>query len=373
MQPDDRMRDRSRLRTSIAPPPWDELREQRVLTRILEQRRAGQVASPSSSRARPVGWALAAACLCAVVALVFLGRGRLFPSSGAVATTSSPPAVSAPASSAGASGSTIALVDGSQVHLLREADVQVEEERPKHVRIAQSHGVVRYEVSHDPSREFTVRAANTTVRVRGTIFTVDVRASSVEVRVERGRVEVDDGARTHELVDGEALEVPNGAAALAAPADAAADDSPTAAVESAATVATPAPAAQAPSVAVGPSAASLQASADAARLSGNNAEAAASLEKLVRLYPSDPRVPNVLFTLGRVERARGNHAASARAFDRCFKAAPAGSLAEDAFAETAVSWSSAGRTAESRAQAGDYLTRWPVGPNAARMRDLLGP
>ena len=389
MQPADRMR----LRTEIAPPPWDELREQRVLARILEHRRAtlagsgstpaGHASSQPPARlpwrlpSRSATSGLAAAALCAVLALVFVGRGRLFPSAsktlanGTVAATGT----TAPAPAA----SILALVDGSQIHLLRDAEVKVDEERPEVVRIAQTHGVVRYEVSHDPSREFTVHAAGTTVRVRGTVFTVDVRDSAVEVRVERGRVEVDDGARKHELVAGEALEVASGAAAKAA-LDAAVDpgspsvelDEPPAGTGSPAAPSSASPAPGAGAAAL-PSAASLQAGADAERLSGRNAEAAADLEKLVRLYPTDPRVPNVLFTLGRVERARGNLAASARAFDRCFKAAPGGPLAEDAFAETAVSWSGARRTAEARAQASDYLTRWPAGPNAARMRGLLGP
>ena len=375
--------DRMRLRTQIAPPPWDELREQRVLARIQEQRRAA-AAGTTAAGARPVsrthlprrvGYGMAAAALCAVLALLFIGRGRFFPSK-TLATGTSVSAPNAP--------STLALVDGSQVHLLRDAEVKVDEERPEVVRIAQNRGAVRYEVSHNPSREFTVHAGSTTVRVRGTVFTVDVRDSAVEVRVERGRVEVDDGARKHELVTGEALEVASGAAAAAAAkvvaADAAADpgalsmeleDPPTGAM-------TPAPPPAGAPGAPGrdpspPSAASLQASADAERLSGRNAEAAIDLEKLVRLYPTDARVPNVLFTLGRVERARGNLAASARAFDRCFKVAPQGPLAEDAFAETAVSWSGARRTAAARAQASEYLTRWPAGPNAARMRDLLGP
>jgi transmembrane sensor len=383
-----------RLRTQIAPPPWDELREQRVLARILEQRRGtaatsatvGTMAPGARSvsrlpRPRLVGYGMAAAALCAVLALLFVGRGRIFPSR----TLATGPSVSATSAA-----STLALVDGSQIHLLRDAEVKVDEERPEVVRIAQNHGAVRYEVSHNPSREFTVHAAGTTVRVRGTVFTVDVRDSAVEVRVERGRVEVDDGARKHELVAGEALEVASGAAAAAAAkaaaADAAADpgspsmelDDPPAAPGSANGSSSTSPPSSGPAAAPGrdpspPSAASLQASADAERLSGRNAEAAVDLERLVRLYPTDPRVPNVLFTLGRVERARGNLAASARAFDRCFKAAPQGPLAEDAFAETAVSWSGARRTAEARAQASDYLTRWPAGPNAARMRDLLGP
>ena len=119
-----------------------------------------------------------------------------------------------------------------------------------------------------------------------------------------------------------------------------------------------------------PSAAALEAQADDARSAGDNGQAAAALERLVALHPRDPRVPGALFTLGRVERARGMVGASARAFERCFAVAPGGPLAQDAIIEAAQAWSSAGNDDAARQDATKYLRRWPQGAAADRMRTI---
>jgi transmembrane sensor len=91
---------------------------------------------------------------------------------------------------------------------------------------------------------------------------------------------------------------------------------------------------------------------------------------MIASYPGDPRLASALFTLGRVERARGKHAAAAEAFARCHKVAPHGSLAEDALAEEAVSWRSAGDGARAKAAAQRYMKLHPGGAHAARMMPL---
>jgi transmembrane sensor len=350
--------DLARIRAGLDP-PWDDLREQRVLARVVHQRRAEPA---RSRRRRAIAMSAAGGVLAAAAALFLLGPAR-----GIFKASPAPTAVVA--SSAGES--TMALADGSQAVLLREANVQVEEQRSDRVRIAQSRGAVRYEVRPDPAREFAVRAAGVTVRVRGTVFTVDLSGDTVEVHVQRGRVEVDDGTRKRDLGAGEALRVPaqRGPDPLplsAVPPDRSSAPPPPEPTESI----DPAPA---PSVLAPPSASALQAAADSARVAGHNAEAAAALEKLVALHPSDPRVPGALFTLGRIERARGHYGASAHAFERCQGVAPGGPLAQDAVAEAAVSWSAAGAGEAARADASKYLLRWPNGPNAGRMRSLLAP
>jgi transmembrane sensor len=254
------------------------------------------------------------------------------------------------------------LADGSQAVLVREAGLQVEEQRPDRVRIVQRRGTVRYEVKPDRNREFSVRAAGNTVRVRGTVFTVDMSGANVEVAVQRGRVEVDDGGRTRELSEGESLRVPV--------RDSKDEDLADAGTAKAATVEQNAAVHQAASGApltVG----DLQAKADRARLSGDLPLAAAALEQLVAAHPRDPRVPNALFSLARVERERGNETAAAKAFERCLKAAPGGPLAQDAMAEAAVSWSLAGATDAARADATRYLARYPKGAHAQRMKAIL--
>ena len=318
--------------------PWDDLRERRVLARVLaEQKR------PSKAPRYAMG---AIAAIVAAAAIVFLVVRMRAPAT--------PLATSAPAEQ------TMVLADGSQAVMLRDAGVQIEEQSKDRVRIAQARGAVRYEVRHDPAREFIVRAAGTTVCVRGTVFVVDVAGDSVEVRVDRGRVEVDDGTRTRDLVAGEVLRVPARAQIVTSP-DPEPNDSASQPSARPTPSASPAP----------PTAAELQSKADAARLSGNLGDAASALETLIARYPRDGRVPAALFSLGRVERARGRHAASAQAFERCARSG--GALAQDALAEAAASWSSAGATDAARADATAYLARYPNGPHAARMKAIAGP
>src|SRR5690606_20414135 len=60
----------------------------------------------------------------------------------------------------------------------------------------------------------------------------------------------------------------------------------------------------------------LMSQADEARRAKNWDLAARHLEKVVRGYSADERSINALFTLGRVERARGQYKESAAAFRR---------------------------------------------------------
>ncbi len=343
-------RDLAALRAKLEP-PWDDLREQRVLVALLEKRRRSIL-----PRQRAWVWALVPAA--AVLALVVWGV-RAWHRTPTVATNAAAPG----------GQSTIALADGSTAILATEATVQIEEQRADRVHLVQSRGSVRYEVRPDTAREFVVSAADAIIRVRGTVFTVNMHDGAVEVGVERGRVEVSHGGTTHDLVVGESLRVQTGAPAPA-PEIAPPPKEPAAAGPGAAsTLATrpPGSTAIAPDV---PSAATLEAQADAARISGDNGQASAALERLVAVHPRDPRVPSALFTLGRVERARSMVGASARAFERCFAAAPSGPLAQDALAEAAQSWSSAGNDDAARQAAGKYLARWPHGPAAVQMRAI---
>jgi transmembrane sensor len=341
----------SKIRRELEP-PWNDLREQRVLGRIQEARRR--------ARRRPAQIAGGAAVLAAaaVVALIAVRWGHV--SSPATGAPSSPVAsASAPTSpSPGPEHEQrLALADGSQAFLVRDARVRVDEQRADLVHIAQERGEVRYEVRPDRSREFVVVAPGASVRVRGTIFSVDVEGDHVEVRVERGKVEVDDGARLRELVAGESLRL--------ATRDGARDgDSGPALVES------PPREPVAPPLAR-PSFVDLMAQADAARAAGHQDEAARALERLLAAYPQDPRVSNALFTLGKVERARHDARASARAFERCLRAAPNGPLAQEALAEAASSLAAAGDAEAARRDAQRYLDRWPAGLQATQMRAIL--
>jgi TolA-binding protein len=339
-----RRTDVSALRAKLEP-PWDDLRERRVLVALLEKRRR-----------QPRRWAWTWALVPALAALVLVVWG----------VHAWHRATPAAAVAAAPGQSVIALADGSTAVLTAEASVQVEVEAVDRVHLVQSRGSVHYEIRPDPSREFVVRAADTTVRVRGTAFTVDLRDGSVQVDVQRGRVEVTHAGTTRDIVAGESLRLPTDASAAHVESPAPSD------VPSAASDASADRGLDNPAVTDIPTAASLEAQADAARLAGDNGQAATTLERLVALHPRDPRVPGALFTLGRVERARGMIGASARAFERCFAVAPGGPLARDAIAEAAQAWSNAGNDDAARQDAAKYLRRWPQGESASQMKAITG-
>lgn len=342
--------DLSRLKRHLDA-PWDEVREQRVLTQIQRALR-----EPAPRRRPVLVSAMAAVAIVAVVAGIFVAWKR----SPSVDTASVVPSGSPSSTASGASAMTMALADGSRALFVQDADVQVEEQRPQAVRLHQRRGTVAYEVRHDPAREFSVRAGGSLVRVRGTKFIVALSIDAVEVTVSEGHVELDDGARTHELTKGQSLRVPVQDETTPVPAPPTSEQVP------------PPVTSDRPSPSRAPSVAELQARADAARLQGRPDEAASALETLVSTHPRDASVPSALFSLGRVELARHRDLAAARAFERCLKAAPSGPLAEDALAEAAAARSSGGDVAGARRHASEYLSRYPDGAHRARMRGLLG-
>jgi tetratricopeptide (TPR) repeat protein len=83
------------------------------------------------------------------------------------------------------------------------------------------------------------------------------------------------------------------------------------------------------------------------------------------------RVYTALFQLAKVERGRGRHAIAADLFRSVVARDPNGSLAEDARAEAAVSWFSAGQHDQARAAARESLEKHPSGTHASRMQRLL--
>ncbi len=349
MKPDPRLR-------AALEPVWSEVREQRLLGRIAEARRQKGQARRWRALLLAGGFTLASA---AGVLLFALHRGQ------------QPEGARTQAASAAAgAASRLTLADGSEATLSADGNVQIEEQSGARVRLRQRTGGARYVVAHNPARDFVVAAAGVTIRVRGTIFSVTIRPSAVEIAVERGRVEIADRLRTRDLVAGESLNV-------AAPGSEAASEAPPAspALQPAPAAAVPvtAPAApQEPSARVArPSASELLARADEARADGRSADATRALEAFIATYPRERRIPATLFTLGRVENARGQAKEAAAAFDRCVQARPDGPLADDALAQAAQSWHAAGVADRSRADARAYLAAHPVGLHAAAMRELV--
>lgn len=318
----------ARVKRSMEP-AWNDLREQRVLMRVQDEKRARLAKRPL-----PVAWMAAAAVLLAAVIGLVTYKLRSAPQPVAVAPTTP----------------TMQLADGSEVALVRDAQVKLEEQGDEQVRLTQTGGEARYDVKPNPKRKFVVHAGDVTVRVLGTAFSVTMDGGKVRVHVLRGRVEVEGGGKTTELAIGETLEVP-----AVRPVEPTVSAAPTPTIEK-----KPAP----------PTVEALLAKADEARAAHRYDEAATALRTMIASYPSDGRIASALFTLGRVERMRGRHGAAAEAFARCHSAAPHGALAEDALAEEAVSWKSAGNSAKARATAQRYLKAHPSGPHAARMMPL---
>lgn len=346
--------------------PWDDVREQRVLNGVLARRRQ-EAAEPARTvrvgmRGRLVFLASAAALVAAAVVFFFVAH-RPHVDGGVQATASA----SASASGAGSAESKMALADGSEAVLHPDAAIVVEEQEPRRVSIAQQRGRVRYSVKPNPAREFSVKAGDATVRVRGTIFTVALSDDAVEVSVERGRIEVErDGAR-RDVNAGESVRL---SSPRAPDAPASGDGAHGADAPAASSAPSPSEPQARPRQT---SAVDLLAQADAARAAQKPAEAASALEAFVTAYPHDTRVPSALFSLGRVERSRGREAQAARAFERCLQAAPRGPLAEDALAEAASSYAAAGMTERATTQARAYLDRYPAGSRVAQMKAIANP
>lgn len=320
----------ARVKRSMEP-AWNDLREQRVLGRVHEEKRARL-----AHKSRPMVWLAAAAVLLALV--VGLATYRFRPGPAPVAKIEATPKMQ--------------LADGSEVALIKDAQVKLDEQGEEQVRLTQTGGEASYDVKPNPKRRFVVRAGDVTVRVLGTAFNVAMESGKVRVHVLRGRVEVEASGKLTELSIGETLEVP---------AIRPIDPTPS-------TTIAPTPVEK---KIVGPTVETLLAKADEARAAHRYDEAAAALRTMIASFPGDPRVASALFTLGRVERMRGRHAAAAEAFARCSKAAPHGALAEDALAEEASSWKSGGDAGRAKAAAQRYLKQHPAGPHAARMMPLL--
>jgi transmembrane sensor len=336
-----------RLRAALEP-VWSEVREQRLLGRIAEARRQKGQARRWRALLLAGGFTVATA---ASVLLFSLHRAAHPEGAGRQA-----------ASAAMGAASRLTLADGSEATLTADGNVQIEEQSAARVRLRQRTGGARYVVAHNPARDFVVATAGVTIRVRGTIFSVTIRPSAVEIAVERGRVEIADRLRTRDLVAGESLSVSTTGSEAASE------------VPPAAPATQPEPAAAAPLTAVArgprPSASELLARADEARANGRSADATRALEAFIAGYPRERRIPATLFTLGRVENARGRAKEAAAAFDRCVQARPDGPLADDALAQAAQSWHAADVADRSRADARAYLAAHPGGLHAAAMREL---
>lgn len=330
------------IRTAMHP-PWDDLREQRVLRGAL----ARGAARVGRRRVVALGLMCSVAVLSAMVGSALLGHWH----SSRNAEIASVPA----AASSSSAGSVLTLADGSNVWVGPSGRIRVDHQTQDFVHIVQEGGEARYHVARDPAREFVVSAALLKLRVLGTDFLVKMTSDAVFLHVDAGRVRVEDSSGVTVFGPGE--EVTRTRSAPAGP--------PTGLVGAGGSEA--GASALIPPTRIPPSFESLLNRADRARAGGRLDEAASLLEEILGRYPLDGRRSLVLFTLGRVELARGNPLKAATHFRRCTREP----LAEDALAEEANAWQLGGRRAEAQGAAQRYLTRYPQGPHAARMLRML--
>ena len=267
--------------------------------------------------------------------------------------------------------------DGSRSLMADNAQVQVVHDTSERVRVKQRAGKVRYEITKRPERRFVIGAHDVVITVLGTVFDVDVAERSVSVVVERGRVRVDHGDDSSiVLTAGQRVTIATGGEQPEPQAAVSDDQKADPAQDAEQDGAVPSPQGDAvkhEAVVVGggapapPSAQDLLRQADQARASGNLGAAVGKLQTLIRLHPRDPRVTVATFTLARIYRQQGDHAAAARSFEAC-----GSGLRGDAIAEAAVSWLAAGDAARGRAAAQRYLDAFPQGVHTDRMRNLVG-
>lgn len=268
--------------------------------------------------------------------------------------------------------------DGSHAVLEKLAKISVIEQSEERVEIKHSAGTVRYHVKPDRKSSFVVSTPTVEIRVLGTVFTVSMtRSNDIFVSVARGRVMVRKTVAA-EKDDPVVLEAGESAQFRADPErvekrhpsdDESETDEPEDLQKDG-----PDPGPPPSTPPMHPERTTdvddLLRQVDNARRSGNNSEAARLLRRIISGAPGDPRVSTALFTLGRVETSRGRHAAAARAFRRCRRMTPYGSLAEDALAAEAQALRAAGRSAAAQKLAQKYLQRYPQGTHVKQMRSI---
>ncbi len=341
----------SRPHADYVRPADDPTRADRVWQGVLTRERQRQ-------RRRVQGRRAVLALAAALVLVVAVVRSRLAPRSDLAGLVVD----------SGDQHQAIILPDTSTLEVSAGARLRVVTTSPQETRIRLERGSVVCDVAPRPQRRFVVEASEVEVEVRGTRFEVSLSddTSRPSVRVERGAVEVrTPGASPHHLMPGQSwreapslpASAPSAAPAVSAPFE------PSASASSA-----PAPSARA-SV---PSAASLWERATTARLAGRDAEAATELERLVRLYPNDPRAGLASFQLGRL-RAASQPRAALDAYSHALDHAPDEAFREDAAAGRIDAAQRLGDMTSCRRWQAEFLQRYPTSAQVARVKGLCKP
>jgi transmembrane sensor len=277
----------------------------------------------------------------------------------------------------------LVLRDGSTATPLdRSSEIARLEERDARVTLELVSGRGRFEVVHDPTRLFRVRAGDVTVEDLGTVFVIERGPSGSRVVVESGRVRVQWQGGEATLGAGESGDFPRPTAPAIAdaplvrrmPASHAAESprwndlASSGDWDGAWSIL-----AAAPPAAVVDEPEALLLAADAARLSGHPAQALPYLVRVVRDHRSDSRASLAAFTRGRVLLGSlGRPAEAAEAFADARTLSAGGSLAPDALAREVEAWHHAGRAELARARAEEYVRLYPDGSRLRSVRRFGG-
>lgn len=368
---------------------WDPLRERRVLSRIEAELDRRAQTRPRRRRAITAVVATITAVAAAMLLWTFLGGTQGDLASGSPMAAFEPP-VPGPspmpaiptlpaAAVALGDGSIATLHDGAKIEVLHQADDEV--------RLAQATGRVQYDVRRGLDRVFIVEAGEVRVTVLGTAFWVTHEPDAVRVTVEHGKVRVDriirimgttgsNGAEPSvepiaELGAGDELRIGSEPRTVVAAAKAPAEGEPMVEILEDPAPREPASKPRKPTAVPQRSVDELLDVSDAARARGDLEAAAAALREVVTQHRDDPRAYATGFSLAKVERARGRHAAAARAFAAVARRSPRGALTEDARAEAAIAYFDAGEHDAAREAGDDYLARHPGGTHAGRIERML--
>lgn len=280
----------------------------------------------------------------------------------------------------------VTLGDGSRIDLSGRSRLEVVRRGSDAVEVRMLHGRARFDVARDPSRVFSVLAADVAVRVVGTRFSVGLEPRAAEqrvvVRVERGSVECIEGERRVVLGAGQswtsaAANAGGGAPAAERPAELPhlEPDVPGESGQPAEVPELPsgeAPVAE-PALPAPPTARQLFEDANAARLSGDFASAAEGYRALLTSHPNDSRAGLAAFELGRLLQDRfGDAAGAARALGRALSTSTGAGFKEDALARLVRAYATMGARDECERARSAYLEGYPTGVHKTAVERACG-
>jgi transmembrane sensor len=289
-----------------------------------------------------------------------------------------------------------ALRDGTRLDLEPQTTLAGVPTEAGNLELELRRGRASFDVTHNPQRQFRVRAGNVTVVVLGTRFSVERHAGTVTVAVERGKVAVESGAEIAYLTPGQRWEglegapraaeslsdetSPNAAPDVVSSGEADPASAPRADAEPASSepgeprantgASKPNGSSVAAAESVNPAKELFDASREARRV-GDSRRAAQLLQQLVAQYPSDPRAGLAAFELGRIRAdVLGDLSGAITALEQALRLSPQGSFRQDALARLAHAYERAGRTQACKATRQRYLAAYGEGVHAQRVLKL---